>query len=263
MWVARRDRSKKASASSCSVCCSVSGSVSWSPWRAAVIASLLASALGCKGDRAASKPATSTAEVRQMVGVDPKEFRCDSLVSEGQLGQLVGGRARAVESAVTTPLGIAAPCTYLVEGSAAAGSGGGSASPVGWTFDLDCREGMQARAEALFDEYTRTSADAVERAAAVPASERGERGERGEAGAQPALAREVEVGARGLDHHGQGLLFVDDDAPCYVRVVGPGASERLALAQHLVRTLAPITAPMTRRPAPLPTEGVPTPGAPR
>jgi hypothetical protein len=44
-------------------------------------------------------------------------------------------------------------------------------------------------------------------------------------------------------------LFIDDDAPCYVRVVGPEADRRMALARHLVSALTPATAPMTPRAA--------------
>lgn len=194
-----------------------------------------ASALFACNDKAprASAAGSGDEPVRQMVGVDPREFRCDSLVSDEQVGALVGGKARAVESAVPTPLGVAAPCTYLVEQA--------SGPQVGWTFDLDCRDGMLERANALFEQYARTSAEAVERATMAG----GAQGEPGEPA--PALAREVDVGARGLDHHGQGLLFVDDDAPCYVRVVGPGPQARLALAQHLARALTELSAPMTRR----------------
>ena len=60
--------------------------------------------------------------------------------------------------------------------------------------------------------------------------------------------REVEVGAKGLDHHGQGLIFIDDDAPCYVRVIGPDAANRLALAQLIAKNLTFANAPMSPRP---------------
>ena len=64
----------------------------------------------------------------------------------------------------------------------------------------------------------------------------------------PSGAVDVEVGAKGLDHHGQGLLFIDDDAPCYVRVVGPDAQRRLALARAIAKNLTFANAPMTPRP---------------
>ena len=62
-------------------------------------------------------------------------------------------------------------------------------------------------------------------------------------------ATEVQVGAKGLDHHGQGLIFVDDDAPCYVRVVGPDAGRRLELAKLIAKNLTFENAPMTPRPS--------------
>jgi hypothetical protein len=64
----------------------------------------------------------------------------------------------------------------------------------------------------------------------------------------PDVAAEVAVGAKGLDHHGQGLIFIDDDAPCYVRVIGPDAAKRLALAQLIAKNLTYENAPMSPRP---------------
>lgn len=169
-----------------------------------------------------------------LVGVDPRDFRCDALLSLDQAGELLGGRARQLESAAPTPIGVPSPCAYLIEPQA-------EGSAAGWTFDVDCRDGMDARAEALFAQYERTSAEVAAQTAADGSGQR--------AAASEVTAREVQIGARALDHHGQGLLFVDDDAPCYVRVVGPTAAGRLALATHLARVLTPATAPMTRRPA--------------
>ncbi|MFN0253182.1 MAG: hypothetical protein ACKV2T_40285, partial [Kofleriaceae bacterium] len=64
----------------------------------------------------------------------------------------------------------------------------------------------------------------------------------------PEEASAVQVGAKGLDHHGQGLLFIDDDAPCYIRVVGPDKERRLALALHIAKNLTFANAPMSPRP---------------
>src|SRR5690606_26433304 len=65
---------------------------------------------------------------------------------------------------------------------------------------------------------------------------------------RPEDAVEVSVGAKGLDHHGQGLLFIDDDAPCYVRIVGPDAGRRLELAKAIAKDLTSATAPVPRQP---------------
>jgi hypothetical protein len=66
----------------------------------------------------------------------------------------------------------------------------------------------------------------------------------------PEVSSEVAVGAKGLDHHGQGLIFIDDDAPCYVRVVGPDSARRLELAKLVAKNLTFANAPMTPRPMP-------------
>jgi hypothetical protein len=61
----------------------------------------------------------------------------------------------------------------------------------------------------------------------------------------------VDVGKWGVDHKDASLAFVDDDAPCTVRVVGPGADQRLAIARLIAPRLTSKTAPMRPRPAPL------------
>ena len=43
-------------------------------------------------------------------------------------------------------------------------------------------------------------------------------------------------------------MFIDDDAPCYVRVVGPNAAHRLELARLIAKNLTFANAPMTPRP---------------
>ena len=44
-----------------------------------------------------------------------------------------------------------------------------------------------------------------------------------------------------------GLIFIDDDAPCYVRVVGNDAARRLELAKLLAKNLTFANAPMSPR----------------
>ena len=86
----------------------------------------------------------------------------------------------------------------------------------GWSVDFDCRERALDDAEDLMVQYA-TGRDA---------------------GA-------VRVGRSGLDHAGGGLLFIDDDAPCYVRIVGPGREQRAEIARLVADRLTPKTAPMT------------------
>lgn len=227
--------------------------------RSATCAIGIAAALGAACEPPKQAPsARPEEEKRVMVGISPPEFRCDILATDEQMVELLGAPTRRVESAASSTNGMASPCNYLATRA-------GAAAPEAWTFDMDCRDNMLTRANALFAQYERTSAELVgmaanakadpeaARPAPAPASGAGGGGTAGSAPdkprGKPELAREVDVGARGLDHHGQGLLFIDDDAPCYVRVVGPDGERRLALARHLAAALKPATAPMSPRPA--------------
>jgi hypothetical protein len=207
------------------------------------IASLVACLAGaaCESPRKAAPAPSPQAEAPRLVGISPAEFRCESLATVETMTELLGAPARQVETAISSQSGTAAPCNYLVR----------AAEQEAWTFDIDCRDGMKTRADALFAQYERTSAELVALAAATPAGATSGPADGGpRPGRKPELAREVTVGARGLDHHGGGLLFIDDDAPCYVRVLGPDAERRLALAKHLAASLTPSTAPMSPRAAP-------------
>jgi hypothetical protein len=106
---------------------------------------------------------------------------------------------------------------------------------------------MKQRADALFAQYKELSEEAIQRYAHLDAGT----GKPGDAGVavRPEPAVEVAVGAKGLDHRGQGLIFIDDDAPCYVRVVGKDAVRRLELAKLIAKNLTFANAPMTPRPA--------------
>ena len=74
----------------------------------------------------------------------------------------------------------------------------------GWTYDIDCRDGMKQRADALFAQYTKTELRArpgVQRSDRCrPMASRPMPASRSRA---PEDAVEVEVGAKGLDHHGR------------------------------------------------------------
>jgi hypothetical protein len=194
---------------------------------------VFAVAIAC--DPTPSKTAAPAARKQsaQLVGISPAEFQCSSLISIDAMAQLMGAPVRQVDTSMPTQTGLAAPCSYLVA----------AAEPQAWTFDIDCRDGMKARADELFVQYKRISEEMV----ALAASEHAPAPDGGRPRHPPQLARDVAVGSRGLDHRGQGLLFIDDNAPCYVRVVGADAEHRLALARHLANALTPATAPMTPR----------------
>lgn len=209
---------------------------------------------GCKGESSSapqSKPTDDTG-TRKLAGVFPDRFQCDSIATPAELGQVLGGTVRQLDTASSVPRGLPKPCNYEVTASA----------PEYWTFDFDCRDGMKQRADALFAQYTRTSAELVESynaasdAGPVPgvvdAAPKEKDPDAGPAPVPraPEESSEVAVGAKGLDHHGQGLLFIDDDAPCYVRVVGPDKDRRLALAQLVAKQLTFANAPMSPRPMP-------------
>jgi hypothetical protein len=204
----------------------------------------IAGAVGCGKDEASTAKKPSNNEGRgKLVGIYPEKWTCDQIATVEKVSELLGGPAHVNESPVLPPPGVPRPCNYMV-----------GEPPVPWTFDIDCREGYKQRADALFEQYQRTSGEMVNQYNIMADAKPIETGTKPAVDAAPhrapEAAREVPVGAKGLDHHGQGLLFIDDDAPCYVRVVGPDADRRLALAQHIVQALTLANAPMEPRAAP-------------
>ena len=198
---------------------------------------------GCKDNgAAASKP--PPAPPRQLAGVYPEKWGCDSVATLEALGQLLGGTVKQIDSAMSVPRGLPHPCNYEVQAQGV----------EIWSFDIDCRDGMKQRADALFAQYKTTSQELVQqyeaKADAGATRHNAPGAKHADAGAElhaPEPAVEVPVGAKGLDHHGQGLIFIDDDAPCYVRVVGKDAARRLELAKLLAKNLTFANAPMTPR----------------
>jgi hypothetical protein len=141
-----------------------------------------------------------------LVGIRADEFECDSIFTMEQAASIFGGRVERLESTLTPPAGVPKACNYQ---SHAAGR------PVaGWSFDLDCRPGALRDASQLMVNY----ADAPD--------------------AHPLL-----IGQSALDHNDSALLFIDDDTPCYGRVIGPGKEIRSQVATALAAALKPRTAP--------------------
>lgn len=198
----------------------------------------------CKQDGSAAasdkKVQGKDAPGKKLAGVWPDKFQCDSVMPLTQLGELLNGTPHVLDSPSSVPNGIAHPCTYEVTVNNAAEY---------WTFDFDCREGAKQRADKLFEQYKTGSTDRIEQYDAL-ADAGIKPNDAGISISRPDPAVEVDVGAKGLDHNGQGLIFVDDDAPCYVRIVGPEAARRLALAQALAKNLTFANAPMTPRAMP-------------
>jgi hypothetical protein len=200
---------------------------------------LLIALVAC--DKSSGDPAPPTGSdpaPRQLAGVYPDQFKCESIATLDALGAVLGATTRVVDSASSVPKGVPHPCNYEV-----------ASTPLEyWTFDIDCRDGFKKRADGLFAQYRETSADLVHAYNELADAGAIKKTDAGIAIHAPVDAVDVPVGAKGLDHHGQGLLFIDDDAPCYVRVVGPDAQRRLLLAQLVAKNLTFANAPMTPRP---------------
>lgn len=189
----------------------------------------------------------------QLVGIWPKDWSCDQIGTAAEIGQVLGGQARLIDGALSTLEGVAKPCNYMV--TTAAGD-----EP--WTFDIDCRPSYKENADKIMAQWTEVSSDNVQRynvesdAAPTeppPKPPKPTAGSDAPPDARPARApqeaHEVAVGRKGVDVLGDGIIFVDDDAPCYVRVVGADTARRLAFAQYVAQKLIPATAPMTPRAA--------------
>jgi hypothetical protein len=191
---------------------------------------------GCKDDAAAPAPSPPPPP-RRLAGVYPETWRCDSVAPLDALGLVLGGTVKPLESAMSVPRGLPNPCNYELQ----------AANLTYWTFDLDCRDGMKQRADALFAQYETTSQELVQHYDAKADAGAIKPNDAGPPLHAPEPAVEVAVGAKGLDHHGQGLVFIDDDAPCYVRVVGKDAARRLELAKLVAKNLTFANAPMSPR----------------
>jgi hypothetical protein len=178
---------------------------------------------------------------RKLAGVYPDKFECSSVMSLDALGQVLGGQAHVLDSAMSVPRGLPHPCNYEVTV--------GSQAEY-WTFDFDCRDGYKQRADALFEQYRTGSTEMIEQYNHLADAGGIKPNDAGISTKAPDPPVEVAVGAKGLDHHGQGLIFIDDDAPCYVRVIGNDATKRLDLAKAIAKNLTFANAPMTPRPMP-------------
>jgi len=204
---------------------------------------LLALLAACSSEGAATKTTDKPAEPeRKLAGVFPDRFQCDSVTKPDEIARLLGAvKASKLESALSPPKGVPQPCNYEVVMQSVLEY---------WTYDIDCRDNMKQRADALFAQYKRTSGELVAQYDQMSDAGLVKPTDAGIVIKRPDDAAEVEVGAKALDHHGQGLLFIDDDAPCYVRVIGPDAPRRLELAKLVAKNLTFENAPMTPRPMP-------------
>jgi len=199
---------------------------------------LLFALVACEKDHGGTAEKPAEGPVHQLAGVYPENFKCESIATLDALGPVLGGAVRVIDTPVSVPKGLPHPCNYEA-----------ATNPLEyWTFDIDCRDGFKKRADALFAQYRQTSADLVQSYNELADAGAIKPTDAGIVIHAPMGAVDVQVGAKGLDHHGQGLLFIDDDAPCYVRIVGPDPQRRLQLAQLVAKNLTFANAPMSPRP---------------
>lgn len=157
---------------------------------------------------ASATSSTPASDAPVAAGVPPDRFDCATIATTAELARIFGSEARETATPYNIPRGLAKPCTYVTS----------AARPETWTFDFDCRDNYQATADALFAQYR-----------------------------QLAPATDVKLGAKAMDYGDRGFMFVDDDAPCYVRIVGNAAAKRLELATLIAKRLTLATAPIPRR----------------
>jgi hypothetical protein len=201
---------------------------------------LLAAAGACKTD---AKPAEQTAEKSsepesRLAGVWPKSFQCSSIAATAALGDLLGGQVKQAENPMSMPKDVAQPCVYEVLRDNALEQ---------WQFDFDCRDNYKTTYDKLVEQYRRQNLDMI-----ADWNQKADAGvfKPNDAGIEynrPGDPVEVSVGQKGLDHHGQALIFLDDDAPCYVRVAGKDPARRLELAKLVAKNLTFQNAPMVPR----------------
>jgi hypothetical protein len=209
-----------------------------------LVFSVLIASVGCTSDAAQpkEKPIETTPK---LAGVYPDKFECSSIASTAALSEVLGAPTRAIDTPSSVPRGLPRPCNYEVAKEV----------PEYWTFDFDCRDGYKQRADALFAQYKQMNTDRIQQYNEV--SDAGPRKPVMKDGVDagvpelrhPGTTSEVSVGAKAIDHNDQGLLFIDDDAPCYVRVIGQDGARRLELAKYVAKHLTFANAPMTPRAA--------------
>jgi hypothetical protein len=210
------------------------------------VASLPLLALACSDARNDKAAATgpSTGEGKTLLGIWPEKWSCDEVAPPAELATVLGGEVRRVESLMKAPRGMPDPCSYeLTRGP----TDDADAAPLveSWSFDLDCRDGYEKTAERIFSDWAQQSADHVaEYQKRVGPGARPPTDDAGVPLRAPQGSHEVALGRRALDAQGQGLIFLDDDAPCYVRVFGQDGARRLALASLVAGHLREANAPM-------------------
>ena len=208
--------------------------------RPSIFFACLACLVACEEKTSASdnSAACKVGEDIKLVGVDLDRWTCDLIATPAVMSKTLGIPVRGVDSTLGSAPGTPKPCNFVAEGAA----------PEAWSFDFDCRDHALATAEKLFTEYTARNLELIAQWDAATGGKvlKDDAGVEQHAVAAPV---EVQVGKKALDHHGQAILFIDNDTPCYARVAGPDAQRRLLVAKLVAEKLTPATAPMRPRPA--------------
>jgi len=201
---------------------------------------LLAAAGACKTEAGSSARPQEKADepAKKLAGVWPNEFQCSSIAAPAALSQLLGGEAKQSENPISPSKGLAAPCMYDVVRDNLVET---------WQFDFYCRDDYKSKYDALVAQYRKQNLEMI-----ADWNHKSDAGlfKPNDAGIEynrPGDPVEVELGQQGLDHHGAAVIFLDDDAPCYVRVAGKDAARRLELAKLVAKNLTFQNAPMTPR----------------
>jgi hypothetical protein len=201
---------------------------------------LVAAVGACKTDAGSPAPKDKgeAEPAAQLAGVWPNKFQCSSIAADAALAPVLGGEIKQAENPMSPPKGVAAPCMYEVLRD--------NTVEV-WQFDFDCRDNYKKTFESLVEQYKRQNLEMI-----ADWNFRSDAGlfKPNDAGTEynrPGDPVDVEIGAKGLDHHGTATIFLDDDAPCYVRVAGKDATRRLTLAKLVAKNLTFQNAPMTPR----------------
>ncbi len=146
----------------------------------------------------------------EVVGVDPDKFDCKAFLPEADVSAVAMGKVEWVMSGYPPAPGRPQPCNYLLE----------TDPSQAWGISFDCRERGATEAEAQM------------------ATKQG-----------LPDTRPLTVGKKAIDHSKAQLIFLDDDTPCAVWIVGPTDISRAALARMVAAKLTMKTAPMTPRAA--------------
>jgi hypothetical protein len=141
----------------------------------------------------------------RVVGVIPDKFDCQAFLPDADA--IAGAPVTWSKSEFVPQQGTAPPCAFMRSDD----------ETRWWQFTLDCRPVAESEIDLLLKART--------------------------AAADPDLKTPA-IGRKAVDHSRAQLVFLDDDTPCAVWIVGPDEASRTALAQvvgpRLVRDNAPM-----------------------